>query len=142
MRRSIAPRGNWWSCTTAARARTRMNSDFRDLLRIFNLSSGGVTHNDSRNRLHSRRKGPHREPRAMNEQAAKALAAELTDPVPEKPPRRARYRGKNPRHFHEKYKEHQPDRYPDDVAKVIAGGKTPAGTHRPVMVAEILRVLG
>ena len=36
MRRSIAPRGNLSSCTIAARARTRMNSDFRDLLRIFN----------------------------------------------------------------------------------------------------------
>jgi 16S rRNA (cytosine1402-N4)-methyltransferase len=66
----------------------------------------------------------------------------MTDPTPEKPKRRTRYRGKNPRHFHEKYKEHQPDRYPDDVAKVISGGKTLAGTHRPVMVAEILRVLG
>jgi len=66
----------------------------------------------------------------------------MTDPAPEPPKRRARYRGKNPRHFHEKYKEHQPDRYPDDVAKVISGGKTPAGTHRPVMVAEVLRVLG
>src|ERR1700722_14858068 len=65
----------------------------------------------------------------------------MTDPTPEKPRRRGRYRGKNPRHFHEKYKEHEPDRYPDDVAKVISGGKTPAGTHRPVMVAEILRVL-
>jgi 16S rRNA (cytosine1402-N4)-methyltransferase len=75
-------------------------------------------------------------------QAGTALAATQTDPTPEKPLRRARYRGKNPRHFHEKYKEHQPDRYPDDVAKVIAGGKTPAGTHRPVMVAEVLRVLG
>jgi len=66
----------------------------------------------------------------------------MTDPTPEKPKRRARYRGKNPRHFHEKYKEHQPDRYPDDVAKVISRGQTPAGTHRPVMLAEILRVLG
>ncbi len=66
----------------------------------------------------------------------------MTDPTPEKPKRRPRYRGKNPRHFSEKYKEHQPDRYPDDVAKVISGGKTPAGTHRPIMVAEILRVLG
>src|ERR1700722_6975993 len=66
----------------------------------------------------------------------------MTDPTPEKPRRRGRYRGKNPRHFHEKYKEHEPDRYPDDVAKVISGGKTPAGTHRPVMVAEILSVLG
>ncbi|AMV38003.1 16S rRNA (cytosine(1402)-N(4))-methyltransferase RsmH [Planctomyces sp. SH-PL62] len=66
----------------------------------------------------------------------------MTDPIPEKPKRRARYRGRNPRHFHEKYKEHQPDRYPDDVAKVIAGGKTPAGAHRPIMVAEILDALG
>lgn len=65
----------------------------------------------------------------------------MTDPTPEKPKRRARYRGKHPRHFDEKYKEHQLDRYPDDVAKVISGGKTPAGTHRPIMVAEILRVL-
>ena len=65
----------------------------------------------------------------------------MTDPNPEKPKRRTRYRGANPRHFHEKYKEHQPDRYPDDVAKVLAGGKTPAGTHRPIMAVEILEVL-
>ncbi len=62
----------------------------------------------------------------------------MTDPVPEKPARRPRYAGKNPRSFHEKYKEHQPDRYADDVAKVLAGGKTPAGMHRPIMVQEIL----
>ncbi|WP_240907095.1 16S rRNA (cytosine(1402)-N(4))-methyltransferase RsmH [Paludisphaera rhizosphaerae] len=65
----------------------------------------------------------------------------MTEPSPEKPKRRVRYLGRNPRHFHEKYKEHQPDRYPDDVAKVIAGGKTPAGTHRPIMAAEILTML-
>lgn len=65
----------------------------------------------------------------------------MTDPTPEKPKRRVRYRGKNPRHFDEKYKEHQPERYPDDVAKVISGGGTPAGTHRPIMAAEILGVL-
>ena len=59
----------------------------------------------------------------------------------EKPKRRPRYRGKNPRHFSEKYKEHAPERYADDVAKVIASGKTPAGTHRPVMVREIMEVL-
>lgn len=62
----------------------------------------------------------------------------MTDPSPEKPPRRIRYAGKNPRSFHEKYKEHQPDRYAADVAKVLAGGKTPAGMHRPIMVQEIL----
>jgi len=58
-----------------------------------------------------------------------------------KPPRRPRYEGKNPRQFDQKYKEHQPERYVDDVAKVIASGKTPAGTHRPIMVAEILDIL-
>jgi len=65
----------------------------------------------------------------------------MDDPSPQKPPRRKRYRGKNPRRFEDKYKEHQPDRYPDDVAKVLSGGKTPAGTHRPIMVREILDVL-
>lgn len=65
----------------------------------------------------------------------------MTDPAPEKPTRRVRYRGKNPRQFHEKYKELSPERYAADVAKVIAGGKTPAGTHRPIMVAEILKLL-
>jgi len=65
----------------------------------------------------------------------------MSDPVPEKPRRRPRYAGKNPRHFHEKYKEHQPDRYAADVEKVLASGKTPAGMHRPIMVREILEVL-
>jgi 16S rRNA (cytosine1402-N4)-methyltransferase len=60
---------------------------------------------------------------------------------PEKPKRRPRYVGKSPRHFSEKYKEHAPTRYVEDVAKVLASGKTPAGAHRPVMVREILEVL-
>jgi 16S rRNA (cytosine1402-N4)-methyltransferase len=59
----------------------------------------------------------------------------------EKPKRRPRYSGKNPRHFSEKYKEHAPERYADDVEKVIAAGKTPAGMHRPIMVREVLEVL-
>ena len=65
----------------------------------------------------------------------------MNDPLPEKPQRRARYAGKNPRKFAEKYKEHAPERYAADVAKVLAGGKTPAGTHRPIMLREILAVL-
>ena len=32
-------------------------------------------------------------------------------------------------------------RYADDVAKVVAAGKTPAGTHRPIMVREIIDAL-
>ena len=52
--------------------------------------------------------------------------------------RRPRYRGKNPRRFEEKYKERDPARYSDTIAKVIAAGKTPAGSHRPIMVDEVL----
>ena len=55
--------------------------------------------------------------------------------------RRPRYSGKNPRRFEDKYKEHDPFRYAETVSKVIASGKTPAGTHRPILVAEILEVL-
>src|SRR5438874_7809543 len=67
-------------------------------------------------------------------------------PAPEQVPtpqhkRRVRYSGKNPRRFEDKYKERNPERYPEAVAKVVASGKTPAGTHRPIMVAEILEVL-
>jgi 16S rRNA (cytosine1402-N4)-methyltransferase len=63
----------------------------------------------------------------------------------EEPPiphhRRPRYSGKNPRRFEEKYKERDPRRYAETVEKVLASGKTPAGMHRPIMVAEILAVL-
>ena len=65
--------------------------------------------------------------------------APAVGPPPHK--RRVRYAGKNPRRFEEKYKEHQPGHFADTVAKVLASGKTPAGTHRPIMVAEILTVL-
>ena len=67
-------------------------------------------------------------------------------PAPEQVPapqhkRRVRYSGKNPRRFADKYKERNPELYPEAVAKVLASGRTPAGTHRPIMVAEILEVL-
>jgi len=55
--------------------------------------------------------------------------------------RRPRYPGRNPRRFGDKYKERDPARFPDTVAKVVASGKTPAGTHRPVLVAEVLEAL-
>jgi 16S rRNA (cytosine1402-N4)-methyltransferase len=59
----------------------------------------------------------------------------------EKPPRRPRYRGPHPRAFRDKYKELNPERYAEDVARVVASGKTPAGMHRPIMVPEILEIL-
>jgi 16S rRNA (cytosine1402-N4)-methyltransferase len=52
--------------------------------------------------------------------------------------RRARYAGKNPRAFDEKYKERDPARYPAEVQKVREAGKTPAGMHVPIMVDEVL----
>jgi len=64
---------------------------------------------------------------------------ELESAVPHK--RRERYKGTHPHAFKEKYKELNPEQYQDDVAKVIARGATPAGTHRSICVAEILEVL-
>jgi len=70
---------------------------------------------------------------------------DISDPQSNEPAkphrRRPRYSGKYPRHFHEKYKEHQPERYAETIAKVAASGKTPAGSHRPIMVKEVLEAL-
>ncbi len=55
--------------------------------------------------------------------------------------RRIRYSGTHPKTFKEKYKELQPDIYTDDVAKVMQQGRTPAGMHRSICVAEILSIL-
>lgn len=65
----------------------------------------------------------------------------MTEPSSNRPPRRPRYKGKNPRQFHERYKEHRPEDYADDVRKIVDSGRTPAGTHRPILVAEILKFL-
>lgn len=61
----------------------------------------------------------------------------MDDSTP-KPVRRARYRGKNPRSFDARYKELHPEAYPDEINKIVAKGRTPVGSHRPIMVAEIL----
>jgi 16S rRNA (cytosine1402-N4)-methyltransferase len=55
--------------------------------------------------------------------------------------RRVRYKGKHPRHFEEKYKELAPGLHGAELQKVMARGHTPAGTHRPIMVAEIMAAL-
>jgi 16S rRNA (cytosine1402-N4)-methyltransferase len=65
----------------------------------------------------------------------------MSDDTP-RPPRRKRYSGKNPRRFEDKYKVHDPARFAETVAKVIASGKTPAGSHVPIMVDECLESLG
>lgn len=55
--------------------------------------------------------------------------------------RRVRYKGTHPRHFHEKYKEQNPEKYAETIEKVISKGSTPAGMHISIMVQEILDVL-
>jgi len=55
--------------------------------------------------------------------------------------RRVRYKGTHPKTFKEKYKEHQPEKYADTVAKVIEKGSTPAGMHISICVKEILEFL-
>ena len=64
--------------------------------------------------------------------------------APEQPSvrvRRRRYAGRNPRAFHDKYKELNPGKYLADVQKVLASGRTPAGMHIPIMVREVLACL-
>ena len=55
--------------------------------------------------------------------------------------RRVRYRGTHPRSYKEKYKELNPEKYKDDVEKIVQSGKTPAGMHISIMVQEILDFL-
>lgn len=55
--------------------------------------------------------------------------------------RRKRYSGTHPKSYNEKYKELQPEKYQDTIAKVIQKGSTPAGMHRSICVDEILEFL-
>ena len=55
--------------------------------------------------------------------------------------RRVRYKGTHPRNYREKYKELNPEKYQNDVEKIIKSGKTPAGMHISIMVNEILEFL-
>lgn len=55
--------------------------------------------------------------------------------------RRKRYKGTHPKNFNEKYKELNPELYPETIKKVIAKGSTPAGMHISIMVNEILEFL-
>jgi 16S rRNA (cytosine1402-N4)-methyltransferase len=76
---------------------------------------------------------------------ATAISFSNNLPMPSDPTtphvRRKRYRGTHPREFKDKYKELDSQNFADDVQKVIARGQTPAGTHRPICVDEILAIL-
>ncbi len=55
--------------------------------------------------------------------------------------RRVRYSGTHPKSFKEKYKELNPELYPETVAHVIQKGSTPAGMHISICVNEIIEFL-
>lgn len=59
----------------------------------------------------------------------------------EKHKRRVRYKGTHPKKYNEKYKELNPDLYPETIEKVIKKGSTPVGMHLSIMVNEILEFL-
>lgn len=55
--------------------------------------------------------------------------------------RRVRYQGTHPKQYKEKYKELQPEQYPDTVSKILQKGNTPVGMHISICVDEILHFL-
>ena len=59
----------------------------------------------------------------------------------EKPKRRGSYKGTHPKSFKEKYKELTPEKYAQDIEKVLQQGRTPAGMHRSICVTEIMEFL-
>ena len=65
----------------------------------------------------------------------------MTDEAPKPHKRRVRYSGTHPRRFDQKYKELDPAKYAEQIEHIIAKGLTPAGTHRPICVDEILKIL-
>ena len=55
--------------------------------------------------------------------------------------RRLRYSGTHPKSFEQKYKEHNIAAHPELRDHLLAKGKTPAGTHIPVMTEQIIEHL-
>lgn len=66
-------------------------------------------------------------------------SSENTDRQPHR--RRVRYSGTHPKRFAEKYKEHAIEAHPDLREHLRDKGKTPAGTHIPILVDEIMTAL-
>jgi 16S rRNA (cytosine1402-N4)-methyltransferase len=82
---------------------------------------------------------PARRRRGAGAAQAAACDGSASDPAPATHQRRPRYSGANPRTFAEKYKELRGDA--DVVAHIEAKGNTAAGTHRPILVDELVHIL-
>ena len=66
------------------------------------------------------------------------MAAEDMDHPSPPHRRRPRYSGTHPRQFHQRYKELSPEAYPGIHEHLRTRRRTPAGTHVPVLVREVL----
>ena len=60
---------------------------------------------------------------------------------PPKRQRRPRYSGTHPKSYRQKYKEHNIEAWPDVETHLRAKGKTPVGTHIPVLTEEVVALL-
>jgi 16S rRNA (cytosine1402-N4)-methyltransferase len=72
------------------------------------------------------------------------MASFSDNPVPEssgKRRRRVRYAGTHPRRFDQRYKELNPQAHPEMQQHIRQQGRTPAGTHVPIMVAQVMDCL-
>jgi len=67
-------------------------------------------------------------------------AEEVNNPSPSRR-RRPRYPGTHPRRFHQRYKELNPQAYPGIHEHLRNRGRTPAGTHVPVLLGQVLDCL-
>jgi 16S rRNA (cytosine1402-N4)-methyltransferase len=65
----------------------------------------------------------------------------MGESVPPPRKRRPRYKGTHPRRFEERYKELNPEQYPEMQEHVRAQGRTPGGTHVPVLLNEVMACL-
>jgi len=55
--------------------------------------------------------------------------------------RRPRYSGTHPKDFQQKYKELNIEAYPEMKTHLLSKGKTPAGSHIPVLLEEVMEAL-
>lgn len=59
----------------------------------------------------------------------------------QRPHRRKRYGGTHPKRFDERYKELHAERYPGMQEHIRQQGRTPAGSHVPIMLGEVMEAM-
>lgn len=64
-----------------------------------------------------------------------------SDPSQSPHRRRQRYSGTHPKRFDERYKELDPQAFPQMQEHIRARGRTPAGTHVPILVREVVAAM-